>query len=331
MRLKAFSAPTMALAMAQVRAEMGNDAIIVSTRKGGAESGVTVMAAVDGVAMAAAANGNDAGSVAADSWWDDPHEAVDAILDFHRVPPAVADSLRSAAAGLDADDPVAVLAGALDCHFAFRPIVSSPGTAVVLMGPPGSGKTIAAAKIAATARLAGQAVRLVNSDTERAGGNARLKALAERIQLPLEQAPDPDALASQLHHAASELIVVDTPGINPLDEREFDELRRLLANVDAVCILVLAAGVDAFDAADQAVAFSALGAQALITTRLDAANRYGGLLAAAHAARLPFAASGICPQIGDGLSPLNPMSLARLLATRTAGSMAANPSRELAS
>ncbi len=331
MRLKAFSAPTMALAMAQVRAELGNDAIIVSTRNGGTENGVTVTAAVDGLPLAAAANGNDGGSAHPDPWWNDPHDAVDTILDFHRVPPAVADPLRATTASLDADNPVALLAGALDYHFSFRPIAPSPGTAVVLMGPPGSGKTVAAAKIAANALLAGRPVRLVNADTGRAGGEARLKALAERIQLPLEEAPDRDALADRLRHAASEVVVVDTPGMNPLDQGEFDELRRLLAGVGALRVLVLAAGTDALDAADQATAFTALGAQALIATRLDAAQRYGGLLAAAHAAKLPFAASGICPQIGEGLSPLNPMSLARLLATRTDGSRTANPSRELAS
>lgn len=330
MRLKAFSAPTMALAMAQVRAELGNDAIIVSTRNGGAENGVTVTAAVDGVSPGAAANGNESGSAPPDPWWSDPRDALDAILDFHRVPPAVADPLRATAASLDADNPVVLLAGALDCHFAFRPITPSPGTAIVLIGPPGSGKTVAAAKVAASALLAGRPVRLVNADTGRAGGQARLKALADRIQLPLEEAPDRDALATRLRHAASEVVVVDTPGMNPLDDGEFDELRRLLADVEAVRVLVLAAGADAFDAADQATAFAALGAQALIATRLDAAQRYGGLLAAAYTTRLPFAASGICPQIGEGLSPLNPMSLARLLATRADSNVAANPNRELA-
>ena len=56
----------------------------------------------------------------------------------------------------------------------------------------------------------------------------------------------------------------------------------------------------------------ALGARHLLATKLDAARRLGGLLAAAEAG-LAFAEAGIGPTIGQGLSPLSAGGLARLL------------------
>ncbi len=47
MRLKTFTAPTMAKAMDQVRRELGEDAIIVSTRSGTGGRGVSITAALE--------------------------------------------------------------------------------------------------------------------------------------------------------------------------------------------------------------------------------------------------------------------------------------------
>lgn len=315
MRLKAFSAPTMTLAMAQVRQVLGNDAVIVSTRHGATDGGVVVTAAIEKDPVI---GGKETFSACFDG--ADHHDTVEAVLDFHHVPSPAADLLRAAASTLEADNPVALLAGALDLQFVFHPVALTGGTVITLIGPPGAGKTVAAAKIAASILLSGYPVRLVNADTGRAGAGARIKALSERLELPLEDVHDREALLATLRNPSGEVVVVDTPGINPLDEGEFEELHQFLAGIETLRALVLAAGGDAFDCIDHATAFTALGADSLIVTRLDATLRYGGLLAAAHATRLPFAASGICPEIGEGLSSLNPMSLARILVSRSNGS-----------
>jgi flagellar biosynthesis protein FlhF len=76
------------------------------------------------------------------------------------------------------------------------------------------------------------------------------------------------------------------------------------------------AGGDPAEAADAALAFAEAGARCFIPTRLDAARRFGGVVSAAHVARLRFLAAGVSRHIGGGLVAVNPVSLARLLNAR---------------
>ncbi len=70
---------------------------------------------------------------------------------------------------------------------------------------------------------------------------------------------------------------------------------------------------DPMEAADIAVRFNVLGPQRLLATRLDLSRRLGGALAAAEVAALSFCEVSISPHVADGLTPINPVSLARLL------------------
>jgi flagellar biosynthesis protein FlhF len=318
MHLKAFSAPSMSLAMARVREAMGQDAIIVSTRNGNPDGSVTVMAAVERAPFDGRLDGT--GDTAGD-----PVAAIDAILQFHRTPREVAGPLMAAAGGLsgsnhDLADPVALLAGALDMQVAFRTIdFNSPSGPIVVVGSPGCGKSVACAKIAVAAKRAGKAVRLVTAGTPRPGATARLHALATDISVSVEDATDHPSLARLSVPRSGEIVIVDTAGVNPLDEGECAGLGAWLKDLHADVLLSVPAGSDAFDAAEQANTFAARGATGLFASRLDSSTRYGGLLAAAMAARLPFTLSSIHPQVADGLVPLNPVSLARLLVARHEG------------
>lgn len=319
MRLKSFSAPTMSLAISLVRESLGKDAIIISTRKGSPETGVTVLAAAETPPMDSTLDNALRGT-------ENPLDTIDDILHFHRVPTELAGPLRSAAASLCESarpkvDPVTILAGALDMRFSFKSLnpatVSDP---IILIGPPGSGKTVACAKLAAAATVQGRSVHLVTTDSERAGAAARLRALAEKIQLEVEDAHDPAALRDILVHRQSEVVIVDMPGVNPLDDEDVNWLRDWLCDLNGWILHVLPSGGDAIEAAEQAQVFASLGANAIVASRIDASTRYGALLAAAQAGDLPFALAGIRPQIGEGLTPLNPVSLARLLSARCHGS-----------
>lgn len=319
MRLKTFSAPTMSIAMARVRDSLGDEAIIVSTRNGGTDQGVTVVAAAERQVFDYVLDGM------ADSGRN-PVDVIDQILHFHRTPPEISDPLRRAVASLQDSDsetshPVALLAGALDMQFKFKLI--DPATLagpVVMVGAPGSGKTVAAAKLAAAVAITGRPVRLITTDGDRAGAAARLQALGERIAVPVQEASNPETLQEFLPHGLQETVIIDTPGVNPLDEEEIALLRQLIGDVRGQIMHVIPAGYDAFDAAEQANAFAGIGANVILASRLDTGVRYGALLAAAQTSRLPFVFAGIRPQIGEGLVPLNPMSLARLMAARCDGS-----------
>jgi flagellar biosynthesis protein FlhF len=80
-------------------------------------------------------------------------------------------------------------------------------------------------------------------------------------------------------------------------------------------VLVLPAGLDAEESAETARAFHLLGCRHLLPTRLDAARRLGGVLAAA-AADLALTEAGIGQEVADGLAPITPAWLAQRLEGR---------------
>jgi flagellar biosynthesis protein FlhF len=185
---------------------------------------------------------------------------------------------------------------------------------LLFVGPPGAGKTSSLAKLAIRARLAGVPAGAVSCDMLRAGAEAQLATYTRRLDVPAYRARDSQTLARALASLPAEgLRLVDSAGSNPQSDSDLAEISRLAAGADAEPVLVLAAGGDAAEMADQAAIYARLGARRLIATKLDTVRRLGGLLAAAAAGGLAFCEFGLSPQIGDGLVPVNPVSLARLL------------------
>ena len=300
MRLKTFTAPSTSLAMRQVRREMGDEAIIVSTRR--SKGVIRVTAALD------TPRSED---VLADA-------VVRRALSYHGTPAPLAERLQRATATLQADDPVMGFAAALDANFAFQPLPVGAGERpIMLVGPPGAGKTVATAKLAARATLSGHAPAVISTDTRRAGGLDQLAAFTRILEIDLKDADSAEALAAAVAAGGSGLpIYVDTAGTNPFSDAEMSQLGGLAAAAAAEVVLVLAAGGDALEMADIAASFAAIGATRLLVTRLDMARRIGGVLAAGAGGGLKFCNVSITPDVADGLSPINPVSLARLIMPR---------------
>ena len=311
MRLKSFHAETASAAMALIRDELGEDAIIVATNSD--EDGVRITAALDEDAIVSrpaevepASRNGPAG---------DPVDAVYEVFRGHGLPAAVAEPLLDAIGSFETNDPLTALAAALRQRFRFDP-VSFGGWEKPLMpvGTPGAGKTQTAAKLAARALMAGSSVAVLSTDTERTGGPGQLLAFADALQLDLLTADDPTSLADGLLAVRNrDSVIVDSPGRNHRDMADMAEQAAFLLGTRIEPLLILPAGLDPVEAGDMAVAFNDLGARRMIVTKLDLARRLGGVLAAAFAADLAFADASDTPMIKDGLSPLDPMSLARLL------------------
>jgi flagellar biosynthesis protein FlhF len=320
MRLKVFTAATMALAMEQVRRDLGEDAIIVSTQSLPGGRGARVSAAIeDAIADEAFFPGG----------WDEdadlppPRPATrpanplcDALV-FHGVPPPLDDRLIQATAAYRGESHLLALAGALDSIFGFEPFANlAKGPPRMLIGPPGAGKTIACAKLLLRARKQGLPALAITTDLRRAGGIEQLEAFTRILGQDLVTADTPEALAQATETAGNGVALIDTPGINPFDPGELKDLAALVKAARAEPVLVLAAGTDAGDASDIARAFAQMGTHRLLPTRLDAARRLGSLLAAADGGGLAFADAGFSANVADGLNPLNPVSFARLLLPR---------------
>jgi flagellar biosynthesis protein FlhF len=290
MRLKLYRAPAMAAAMAKIRAELGDDALILATRHVG-----------DGVEVTAAVEHDDPPPKLAP-----PDPARLAVLEYHGVPA----SLRTL---LQQGELAAALAGAL--QFAALPLGSGEPP-LLLVGPPGAGKTLTAVRLATRLVMAGVAPLVITADGKRAGATEELAAFTKLLGISLVIASHPVTLGRALMQRRDAApVLVDTPGCNPFNPAELDELAALATTAAATVVLVLPAGIDAAEASDLALAYASVGARLLVATRLDLARRLGGILAAAAGANLALTEAGIGPGAADGLQPITPEWLAaRLLA-----------------
>jgi flagellar biosynthesis protein FlhF len=309
MRLRTFSARTMTDAMAKARLELGPDAIIVSTQEDD-DGTMRVTAALD--------DGDAFAPLGPDI---DVVDILGEALAKHGISPVLVEKILAAALRFDTEtDPTEALSRALSVLYPFEPVAADAYRRVIIMvGPPGAGKTVSIAKLATRAVMAGKRVRLVTTDITRAGGIQQLESLAGILKLRLTTIEAPHRLAPIAASAQpGELMLIDSPGVNPYSAADRRELASLVKASEAEPVLVLPAGGDMVDTVDMARVFRDLGCNRIIVTRLDMVRRLGSVLTAADELELGFAEAGIAPAIANGISPFTAAMLARLLLPQTA-------------
>lgn len=317
MRLKSFHAPTMQDAMRLVREVLGDDAIIVATRE---EEGV-------GVRVTAAIE-EDEGMLAShppvaspnplrfmEPAAPDPIDMVSDALLRHGVPAELNQRLVDSLEDFDTRDPLMALAAALDSVFSFQPLPDGRNPrSVMLVGPPGGGKTLTVAKLCARCALQKRPVGVISTDTIRAGGIEQLQAFTRVLKLRLMTVEDPTALSDAVEVSnGMEQVLIDSAGRNPYNPTDMKDLRDFITAADIEPVLVMPAGLDAVEAVEIAKAFRQVGVRRMIATRMDMARRYGSLLAAANEAGLAFADVSATTKVADGLTALTPTILAKMM------------------
>jgi len=343
MKLRTFLAKDMRDALGQVRAEMGDNAVIVASEKakGG---GIMVRAALDEQdaieraatpdepvtelekAIEAPASLEDhfrgdlmkrlRGAPQATTQTHAPFSRAEllGILRGHRLPDNLAHDFAKTAEHSGLKDMTLALASALDRRMKTMPLDIARQSALLLVGPNGAGKTAVAAKIAAHARLAHRHVLFIATDVEGAGAMARLEAFAGHLALKVEIAETADALTKLVAQCREDnaLAIIDTAGFDPRNPKMRTAFSAL-AMIDGVeTIGVVPATGDAEETLEIVSAIQMLGAQRIIVTQADMARRLGALtaatasgLAVAHVTRSPF--------VAGGLETPTPISLARAL------------------
>jgi flagellar biosynthesis protein FlhF len=193
---------------------------------------------------------------------------------------------------------------------------------VMLVGTPGAGKTLTAAKLATRLVRQGDPPMVITADAQRAGAAEQLAAFTRILDINLIVAENPltmaRALAGQARDgSAAQKAIIDMAGFNPFEAEQRESLLTHAITANANLVWVLPAGLDAEDACEMAEIFATLGARYMIPTKLDIARRLESVLRAAEAGGFILSDAGIGPGIADGLIPLDGQVLLSYLKTTT--------------
>ncbi len=171
------------------------------------------------------------------------------------------------------------------------PASAPPARIMVLAGSSGSGKTSTVAKLAYFyAHVHNLKVAWISTDTIRTGAIVETRAFSDTIGIPLHLVYTPDDLPKALQACADrDLILVDSPGVNPYSEERMVELGGMLTTIpNRALYLVAAATTKEVDLTQAVASLGLYTLKGLIFTKLDETQSYGSLYNLARASRLPI-------------------------------------------
>jgi len=161
-----------------------------------------------------------------------------------------------------------------------RPADGRPLT-IALVGPTGVGKTTTLAKLAAAFKLRHKkCVGMITADTYRIAAVDQLRTYANIIGIPLQVALAPDDMTRAVNSLAGcDVILIDTAGRSQNDAGRIDELRAFVAAASPHEVhLVLSSTAGEKVLLREAEAFSAVGIDKIVLTKLDEAVSFGMLV-----------------------------------------------------
>ena len=312
MQVKRYEAHTMPEALRSIRAELGEQAVILETRR---LRGGLLGFRRERVQVLAAVQDNPAADLSTNL------DAVRALL----MPPV--DTLRAgwierlrdtgvdsalAEAVLDrcgADRTDKDITAELTRRIPIGPaLATGQCTRIALVGPTGVGKTTTTAKIAARYALTERKkVAMLTIDTYRIGAVEQLRTYARVMGLPLEVVNTPDEMpAAVARHADKDILLIDTVGRSPRRALQLAEIKAFLNAADPVeTHLVLAANGGLGYLMETAESFSILEPKRLIVTKLDEMPQWGAIASLTHRTGLPVSFITDGQEVPRNLRPAN--------------------------
>lgn len=174
--------------------------------------------------------------------------------------------------------------------------LSGPRPHVLMMvGLQGSGKTTAAAKVAAQLRSQGERVELVAADIYRPAAIKQLQTLGDRVGVPVftEAGIKPPELVARAFDKAQKagvtVLIVDTAGRSQLDQALMDELRAIYKKVAASEILLVVDAMIGQEALHIAEGFrDSVPLTGLVLAKMDGDSRGGAAISIRSVTGVPI-------------------------------------------
>ena len=313
MKLKTYSAQTMAQAMEMAKLELGEEALIVSSVRDSMGSGVKITVAVDESIqedrqIEHALMGEDL---------DVRSDKIKEILEYHGIGEVLCERIVRLAEKKTSNSVETSLAAALDSMFKFSPIeVDEKKKVFLVAGAAGEGKSSVVAKLATGAKLAGLNPAVISTDTYRAGANAQMSAITKILDVDFLFAKNPEELEKTIKNTlkTADMVYIDTQSVNPFLEADMIKLNEFIhCCKKPELILAADGGRNTEETVERFCAFAENGFDKLITTKLDVAKRVGGIVAGAYHASMNFYAVSASNSIANSLKSINANLLARLL------------------
>lgn len=291
MRLKSYSGSTMNHAMAMVRQDLGENALIISCTED--HKGVRVTAALEDVlpqqACPPKAQRKLKPFLRLLSKQQAPLEMIKQAMVYHSLPKETQEYfLKSFSTQALTTDPLITMGQLFKHMYTFCNInLANFSGPLTLIGPPGVGKTVTLMKFAIEALETERPVKIITTDTLKTGAIDQIRGISELVSLEYGVASTPKELADILAMThPQDLVLIDTPGINPYAFEEVHYLKELLHVVPAAPFLVLEGRGDYLETIDFCVCFKRLGAAGLMVTKMDTTHRLGTVIAAGSVLKL---------------------------------------------
>lgn len=332
MHLKRYRSATVREALAQARAELGPDALVLSTRLVGVR-GVRGWLGTREVEVTAAHDSVMSGSRPSARPADMPVPSVPVETVEDEMPVAKKDAnlealiARLCATGLHRDFAARIAESvpekqrrhgsldALERAVAFELASFAAGEedyqpVEIFVGPPGTGKTTTIAKIAAQERARrGARLNLLAADGFRVGAVEQLRLYADIIGSPFQVARTPAEIERSILTTRGTLLV-DTAGRSIRDPRA-QEVTAMLAGLPGVRThLVVPAGASVRDLRSVLDAYGERVPNRVVLTRVDEADSVSPLMHVLHERGLKVSYLGTGQRVPEDLERATPQRLA---------------------
>jgi flagellar biosynthesis protein FlhF len=320
MKIKKFKTKTMQEALSQIRATLGDDAVILSQQKIQGDNGpmLEVTAAVE-----TEQKNETVAPIALRPHMPKTTHSLAAILNQHGIDEEISTKVTRAISaleetGFDSTDTLDMVLGKI-VPFAAPAEAFDKSKTHVFLGPNGSGKTTTLCKIAVQKKFDKHSIGLITLDFGKIGAfeqiNIFAKAIGEKAYM-VSSKEDWDKVPESVKNA--DYLFIDTPGLSPYKKEQVSSLSNTLKEMglkDLQLHLVAPGSLHDKELLMLPSAYASLSPDTLIFTKLDETMHYGGLINLAVSSGLKVCYITDGPNIPDDLVELDAASLAQKIST----------------